>query len=107
MSVSILSTKVKKQKINIVSCIKILFEIVYPCARVVESVDTTDLKSVALWACQFESGRGHHFFTESSLLIILIITASKAQVPMNRRREKDAKPHEQRNHGRPSIGHKR
>jgi hypothetical protein len=26
----------------------------------VESVDTTDLKSVAFWACQFESGSGHH-----------------------------------------------
>ena len=28
-------------------------------APVVELVDTTDSKSVALWACLFESGRGH------------------------------------------------
>jgi len=28
---------------------------------VVKSVDTGDLKSPALKACQFESGLGHHF----------------------------------------------
>ena len=30
-------------------------------ALVVKLVDTKDLKSLPLWECQFESGRGHHF----------------------------------------------
>jgi ABC-type glycerol-3-phosphate transport system substrate-binding protein len=36
----------------------------------VESVDTTDLKSVAQKACQFESGSGHHFTHDGFILII-------------------------------------
>ena len=29
-------------------------------ALVVKLVDTKDLKSLPLWECKFESGRGHH-----------------------------------------------
>ena len=32
-------------------------------ARMVESVDTRDLKSLALWVSQFESGFGHQLTT--------------------------------------------
>ena len=30
-------------------------------ALVVKLVDTKDLKSLPIWECQFESGRGHHY----------------------------------------------
>ena len=35
----------------------------------VKLVDTKDLKSLPLWECQFESGRGHHFKMNKPLII--------------------------------------
>ena len=35
----------------------------------VKLVDTKDLKSLPLWECQFESGRGHHFKMTKPLII--------------------------------------
>lgn len=42
-----------------------------------ELVDTTDLKSVDLWLCQFESGSGHHTKT---LQIQNFLTKKQASV---------------------------
>ena len=39
------------------------------CALVVKLVDTKDLKSLPFWECQFESGRGHHFKMNKTLII--------------------------------------
>ena len=38
-------------------------------ALVVKLVDTKDLKSLPFWECQFESGRGHHFKMNKTLII--------------------------------------
>ena len=35
----------------------------------VKLVDSKDLKSLPLWECQFESGRGHHFKMNKPLII--------------------------------------
>ena len=35
----------------------------------VKLVDTKDLKSLPFWECQFESGRGHHFKMNKTLII--------------------------------------
>jgi hypothetical protein len=34
----------------------------------VESVDTRDLKSLALWVCEFKSRSGHQIYKKSSFL---------------------------------------
>ena len=46
-------------------------------ALVVKLVDTKDLKSLPIWECQFESGRGHQ------KLILIIIGYSTKEVTHN------------------------
>jgi hypothetical protein len=40
-------------------------------ARMVESVDTRDLKSLALWVCEFKSRSGHQFQIKASHFVRL------------------------------------
>ena len=46
-------------------------------ALVVKLVDTKDLKSLPLAECQFESGRGHQYISNSSLKKKISIKQSK------------------------------